>query len=41
MGRLKDFVDIKKLVITVIVVVFLLYCFISGNITGGNDIPTK
>ncbi|WP_340611680.1 hypothetical protein [Xenorhabdus bharatensis] len=45
MGRLKDFVDIKKLVIAVIVVVFLLYCFISGNIFAGNvtdkNIPTR
>ncbi|OTA16760.1 hypothetical protein Xbed_03423 [Xenorhabdus beddingii] len=46
MGSLKDYVDIKKLVITVIVVVFLLYCAISGNITGGNllggnGIPTR
>ncbi|MDE9456089.1 hypothetical protein [Xenorhabdus bovienii] len=45
MGSLKNYVDFKKLVITVIVVVFLLYCVISGNITRGNaigeNIPTR
>ncbi|MBC8945368.1 MULTISPECIES: hypothetical protein [Xenorhabdus] len=45
MGSLKDFVDIKKLVITVTVVVFVLYYFIFGNITRGNStaefIPTR